>query len=74
MAIEEKNLRAFLDKICIDFGICVLGVEKERLVERCLEDPAAMLELIFEFEGLDPVVHSSLFRDVKKAWGKYSGS
>jgi hypothetical protein len=62
----EKEIRIFLDEICVELGFCLPPKDIENLVDRKYYEADQFVREIFTVEGMNPERELRLFRQVKK--------
>ena len=70
----KRDMEIFLDKLCLELGICLPPSEKEKLVSRNAFFVDDFVREIFIIEGLDLDLHLKLFRQAKKRFTDKFGS
>lgn len=74
MADQEKEIRKFLDDICVELGFCLPLEEIEKLASREFYEADQFVRDIFIIEGLSPDLELHLFREVKRKFTDQHGS
>ena len=69
----NERLKKFLDRICVEYGICLPIGEKFRICNEEVLEKEQVLTEIFMIEGLNPIVHLDLFKKVKCEYEKMFG-
>ena len=63
---RPKQIRALLDRLCVEQGFCLPPAHAHRLVESPPADVEAFTDAVFRAEGLDPrTADRALYRDVR---------
>ncbi|MEX0734236.1 MAG: hypothetical protein WD944_01365 [Steroidobacteraceae bacterium] len=52
--LDERNVKALLDRLCVDLGFCLPPQEQHRLSQNPPSDIIAFTEAVFIAEGLNP--------------------
>lgn len=62
----EKEIRKYLDEICVELGFCLPPHEIENLASRDYYEADKFVRDIFLAEEMNPDLELNLFRKVKK--------
>jgi hypothetical protein len=71
---EEKEIRSFLDEICVDLGFCLPLQDIEKLVARKNYEVDEFVRELFLAEDMNPDLELNLFRQVKRRFTDRFGS
>lgn len=70
----EKEIRAFLDEICVELGFCLPPEEIENLMSKKTYEANEFVREIFLAEEMNPELELKLFRQVKRRFTDRFGS
>lgn len=62
----QKELRVFLYRLCVEFGVCLPPSKKEEIVSRDFFQAEDSVSEVLFAEGLDPRKELYLFRQIKR--------
>jgi hypothetical protein len=70
----EEEIRIFLNRLCVDFGICNPLYDLERFVSKEHYEVNEFIREVFMSEEMDPDLNLKLFRQVKRIFTEQFGS
>jgi len=70
----EKEIRKFLDEICVELGFCLPPQQIEDLASIDVYEVDEFIRAVFIAEGIDPSMNLHLFRQLKKRFTDRFGS
>ena len=69
----DGKLKEFLNLICVKHGICISPAEQSKICNMGELIKEQFLLKIFDLEGLNPVVHSHLYKKVQSDFEQIVG-
>ena len=64
----EEEIRNFLFRLCVDFGICLPPEKNNEIASKESYEVDDFVREVFKSEGLDPDLQLSLYRKVKRSF------